>query len=217
MQIANPPFVLSSGMVVPAALDDPRIAQVIDFLVRVWPEMAVRLDKEVVGWYPVVIHPGGEVPIRGHYSGASENPEWLYSSIDDPFGGAEGLLHEYGHLSLKRRGLFYEHWSGVLANDPGELYVSPIRKDKKRPMGAVVHAQYSYLFVTEFEKRGLALGLGDLPTFTLNQARLAEGVQVIETGAKPAPDGIDLIAEIIRWSHALVRYRHEDHVAESPR
>lgn len=214
MQIANPSFVLSEGMVQPANLDDPRINEVIAHLVAVWPEMAVTIDREVTGWYPVVVGTGFT---RGHFSGASSNPEWLYSSIDDPFGGAEGLLHEYGHLDLKRRGVFYEHWLKVLANDPGELYVSPIRKDKKRPMGAVLHAQYSYLFVTEFERRGLALGRGDLETFTINQARLAEGVGVIETHARPLPGSEDFLKSVVDWSHALVEFEHEDHVGESAR
>lgn len=214
MQIANPPIVLSEGTVTPADLADPRIGAVIDHLVVVWPEMAVRIDKEVVGWYPVVVGTGFT---RGHFSGASSNPEWLYSSIDDPFGGAEGLLHEYGHLALKRMGVFYEHWSNVLANDPGELYVSPIRKDKLRPMGAVLHAQYSYLYVTEFEKRGLRIGRGDTETFNINQARLAKGVAEIEQHAKPAPGSEDFLQGVIDWSHALVEITNEDLVAEPPR
>ena len=214
MRIEKSPEVLSSGLVVAAEMDDSRIPKVIEYLVTVWPEMAVTIDKEVRGWYPVIV--GFDPKARGHYSGAANDPEWIYSSLDDPLGGAEGLLHEYGHLDLKRRGVHYESWTAVLKNDPGELYVSPVRKDKKRPMGAVLHAQYSYLYVTTFDCRAWELGLMDRETLTLNQARMAEGVAEIEANVKPTADGREFIEHLIAWSHALARYNpDEDHMAES--
>lgn len=215
MRIEKSSEVLSSGMVVSADLGDIRIPQVINYLVNVWPEMAVKIEKEVTGWYPVIA--GFDPKSRGHYSGAASNPEWIYSSLDDPLGGAEGLLHEYGHLDLKRRGIFYEHWhKGTLLNGPDERYVSPVRKDMLRPMGAVLHAQYSYLYVTEFDVRAWELGIMDRETLTLNQARMAEGVAVIEANVKPAPQCKQFIDHLIAWSHALVRYNpDEDHMAES--
>lgn len=198
MLVAKAPTVLSEGMVYAAEETDPRIPQVLELLQRVWPEGYDEVWKTVTGWYPVIWP--GEMG-RGHFSGCAQQDGWVYSSLNDVIGGAEGLLHEMGHLKLKRMGVYYEHWNAVLANRPDELYVSPIRKDKLRPMGAVLHGLYSYLHVTEFDRRGVLVGAVDEETWRLNVARIVEGTAEVERHARWLDK--EFGESVIRWGHDL--------------
>jgi HEXXH motif-containing protein len=202
MNIAKAEGVLSEGMVVAVGPADPRVGRVLGVLATVWPDAFLEAGAVLTGWYPVEV-PAWPSGARGHFSGAAPEYGWVYSSVNDILGGAEGILHEMGHHKLKEMGVWYEHWTAVLANDPGELYVSPIRKDKLRPMGAVLHAYYSYLYVTEFDRRGFNLGIVDEATYRLNQGRIAEGVAEVERYARPTPEGKAFLDSVIEWGHAL--------------
>ena len=45
----------------------------------------------------------------------------------------------------------FESATAIVGNDPAQRHVSPIVKDRTRPMTAVLHAQYSYVHVTALD------------------------------------------------------------------
>lgn len=201
MRIERCQYVLSEGTVIPIDPADPRAQTSLAILQEVWPVGYDEVQQTVTGWYPVV---AVQDFVRGHHSGAAPSPDgWVYASVNDPVGGAEGLLHEMGHLKLKRMGVYYESWTRVLANRPDELFVSPIRKDRLRPMGAVLHALYSYLYVTQFDVYAYAAGVLDAESLRINRARIAEGTAVLEAHVRPTPDGQEFINSVLRWGHDL--------------
>jgi HEXXH motif-containing protein len=199
VRIRKAPGPLSSGMLEPAEIDDPRLDDALTLLERVWPAALDEADEIVEGIYPAIF-PG--LMARGHFSGIAE-PGWIYVSVNDPVGCAEGILHEMGHLKLISLGIGFERAWAVIANDPADLYESPIRKDKRRPMTAVLHGLYSYLYVTEFDQRGVALGLVDTETWHLNQARIIEGTATLEAHVRTTPAGRAFIESVIAWGHRL--------------
>ena len=74
---------------------------------------------------------------------------WL--TVMCPIGAAEAIVHEMAHQKLRVLGVSFELASRVVGNDRRSLYVSPIVKDRLRPMTAVLHAQYSYIHVTQLD------------------------------------------------------------------
>lgn len=86
-----------------------------------------------------------------HYLGfpAVSVTSCLFSVI----GAADGIIHESWHQRLYQMGMEMEqHNQQLIGNHPDDLYNSPIRFDKKRPMSACVQAIYSYIAVSEFHK-----------------------------------------------------------------
>jgi hypothetical protein len=75
------------------------------------------------------------------------------SSYSNSVTAGDGIIHEVWHQRLHALGIDFETHAGLFfTNTDTEVYDSPIRKDKLRPMPAVIQAQYSYIGVTEYYK-----------------------------------------------------------------
>lgn len=73
------------------------------------------------------------------------------SCLSSVIGAADGIIHESWHQRLYQMGIeMEEHNQQLIGNLPDDLYNSPIRFDKLRPMSACVQAIYSYIAVSEF-------------------------------------------------------------------
>jgi len=164
-----------------------------------WPDGRAMVASTVdVATYWRSTEPGGVGCSCGHW----QPPETggatvVFTTVGDPIGGAEGLVHEAGHLRLHALGVDLEAHDGrLLANAPDELHVSPIRKDKLRPMSAVLQAQYSYVWVT-----ALDLAVGDAATehLSVNLPRVITGRATIERGARWTPAGAEWWGGLCRW------------------
>jgi hypothetical protein len=132
------------------------------------------------------------------------------STYPNPVSAGDGLVHEVWHQRLHALGIDFETHSRLLfSNADDELYESPIRKDKLRPMPAVIQAQYSYIGVTGyytslidqlFDKQTAEITTkpiaqihkADLNNWLLvsarNVYRIREGVDTISANLKPTPD-----------------------------
>jgi HEXXH motif-containing protein len=126
------------------------------------------------------------------------------ATLDSPPGFAAGVAHELGHWKLHALGVHLEDWDGLLLlNRPDELYDSPIRKDKLRPMGAVLQAQYSYLHVLDLEAR--MARAGERHTMhDLNARRVAEGAATIRAHARLTEAGEAFVGACLAWGDRIV-------------
>jgi HEXXH motif-containing protein len=79
----------------------------------------------------------------------------LCATIDDPIGCAQALVHEMSHQKLRALCVSVESAWRLITNDPADLFPSPIRIGRQRPMTAVLHAQYSFIHVVELDLRML--------------------------------------------------------------
>lgn len=180
-------------------------------LLGTWPE---QLEEAVFLWsriYPIQRAAlGGDFAVHGYgctCGGVAGKPFEIYSTVYDPLGFLEGIVHEFAHWKLHTLGVHLMSWSReFLANDFEALYESPIRKDIERPMAAVVHAHYSYLHVIEVGLRRIEQPVNDFPDIPgyrdglrTNLGRMIEGHGTLAECVEPGPLGRDFFRNLGLW------------------
>ncbi|MBI4521692.1 MAG: hypothetical protein HY701_12700 [Gemmatimonadetes bacterium] len=211
--VARDPFNYS-GDVMLDAFDDVLSSELeeADRRLAAWPDGYASLAGFLDEFWPKRMPEGFG---RGSCSGHQMVPSWteafrrtaVYVTVTDPQGCAEGVYHEVGHLRLEALGMNIDDHDGTLITNPiEELYVSPVRKDCKRPMCAVIQALYSWLILTE----------GDLwcasrisreearPYLTQNLPKIEEGIGEVERHVRTTPDGAVFIASMMDWARDIV-------------
>ncbi len=199
-----------------AASDHPAIHQA-EALLKTWPE---QIEEAAFLWariYPIqLVRLENDRGVHGYgctCGGVGGAPFEVYSTVYDPLGFLEGIVHEQAHWKLHTLGVHLESWpQSFLGNDFADLYESPIRKDIKRPMGAVVHAHYSYLHVIEIALRRFEFGVNDFPNepayvdgLRTNLGRMIEGNASLADLAQPGPLGRAFFENIRAWSFEVIR------------
>lgn len=174
-----------------------------------WPAVLPLVKDGMIALCPLTV---GRVQLGhgctcGNYG---DDWGWIYVTADNAWGLAEGLVHEMGHWKLRAFGVWFEDWTDLLLlNKPTELYVSPVRKDIERPMGAVLHAQYSYVHVAEMCNRMLkatAAPRGDDIDWTALQIRrITEGLGTLRTHARGTPEvGAPFLTGLDDWTARVI-------------
>lgn len=205
----------------PARTDHPSIAQGEEFL-RLWPAGYRQAQRLLNVVYPIdYIHAGPGT--RGCFCGtpgtnrgdeSSEDSPFgeVFSSVFDVIGFLEGVVHEMSHWKLHALGTHFEEWDDLLLlNQPKELYTSSIRKDKLRPMGAVLHAHYSYLHVLAIDlativarKAGSEFFSGDATNLRTNTDRAIEGRETIDKNAQWTSEGSGFWKGMEEWTQRML-------------
>jgi HEXXH motif-containing protein len=187
-----------------APFDHPHLARGAKLL-DAWPTFCEQVRRFCTGLAPLW---NPTQPISEDRGGCSCGglTDWgaVTVSVDSPPGFAGGVAHELGHWKLHALGVHLEDWDGVLlTNRPEELYDSPIRKDKQRPMGAVLQAQYSYLHVLDLELRLARVG-NQHTMYALNAQRLAAGAATIRQHVRTTPEGAAFVGACLAWGDRLI-------------
>ena len=176
-----------------------------------WPAVRRQCAEFLVAVVPLtqVNHPrgGGHGCICGHYA---DDFGWIYVSAEDVWGFAEGIVHEMAHWKLRALGMWFEEWTDlILLNKPEELYESPVRKDKPRPMGAVLHAQYSYIHVARMTTLQLQAlekpNNQDWEWLELHLKRITEGRDTLRQHARGTPGfGDAFLSGVNEWTDRVI-------------
>lgn len=201
-----------------APLDHPNIALAVDYL-RYWPDVFRQFPLLIDTFHPITdkqVNSDDDFEmlhmIHGSTSGCSESMfGTVFATVYCPIGLAEAWVHEMGHQKLRALGISFEETTGLITNSPSELYVSPLRRDRLRPMSAVFHAEYSYTYVTNLDvlltraathplKRAALLD-----QLAMNVARIKEGIEVIKQHIKVDRDGERFVAGFIDWNDRVIR------------
>ncbi len=193
-----------------APLDHPHIA-IAEAHVARWPG-GYALVRELVDSYNPIFD--SEVPPERWPSSAGSSShfdKWrfglIFATVYDPLGLAQAFVHEAAHQKLFGLGVLIEHADRIVRNDPARLFPSPI-VERPRPMPAVLHAEYSFIHVTELELR-LLEALDEscererelLRSFLArNVARLEPGLRTIEAGIETDAAGDEFIGAFIPWA-----------------
>jgi hypothetical protein len=132
------------------------------------------------------------------------------ATINHHVGFAEALVHEMAHHKLRALGIQFEESERIVLNPPDQRFHSPIRHDCLRPMPAVLHAQYSYTYVTALDiiiidaaidrERDYSIAQGSLAS---NLPKLEFGIQVIKNHAILDVAGTDFLEGLIDWSQRI--------------
>lgn len=192
-------------------LTDPRVRRGIKLLDH-WPEVRRQCAELLIGVSPLMLGKGedGHGCTCGNYG---DDFGWIFVSADSPWGFAEGIVHEMGHWKLRALGVWFEDWNDLLlANKFDELYASPVRKDKPRPMGAVIHAQYSYIHVARICTLLLAATpqptVNDVDWTALQLKRITEGQLTIREHARGTEAGQQFLAGLDAWTTQVLEEGH---------
>jgi hypothetical protein len=190
-----------------APLDHPNIARG-ERVLQLWPEMYEQCGVLLTSIRPLINDARMlDAPDGDHGAGCScgntDRFGGIESTVHGGLGFAEGIVHELGHWKLHAMGVHLEDWSHLVANSPSELFESPIRKDKARPMGACIQAQYSYLHVLELniiaQSNGIVAGM-----LQLNRDRMRAGRETLRQWTPTPGAGEQFAAAMDAWTIELL-------------
>jgi len=117
-------------------------------LLQRWPTILRQLPYIIDTIYPVGV--AGQ-NLTGRTGSSSthirELPGAMFATTYCAIGTATAIVHEMAHQKLHALGIHLENSNALIINDSSDGFESPIRKDKKRPMQAVLHAEYSFMHI----------------------------------------------------------------------
>ncbi len=209
----------------PASINHLNLAIAAQLLRQAWPAQWHQCARLLETVYPMI---DNRISVTQHGTGCSCGPygtRWgsITATLNGGVGFLEGVIHELAHAKMKALGISLYHWEKLLANpipsaedikrgDGPGLYVSMIRKDLKRPMGAVLQAHYVYIHVGEFLIR-LRDARPDLANDSLTDwirlqgRRMTESLETLEAHVQVTPgDGELFLVALHEWT-ASVRDR----------
>jgi hypothetical protein len=194
-------------------LDHPNIALAAEF-VRRWPTVFTQFRTLMDSFNPMI---DLTIPREryGTWRGSSSHSEesmfgTMFGTFYDPLGLAQAFVHEMAHQKLRALGISVETTTGLITNPPSELYASPIRKDKLRPMSAVFHAEYSFIYVTALDIKMIEAENQQqnitklLSLLARNVRRMEEGLSVIQKHIKVDSDGRIFIDAFFNWAECVI-------------
>lgn len=205
-ELAPPRFAL-------APADHPNLPKAIDYLRR-WPEAYEQFLALIDSVHPCT-DPTIPEGMRGAVSGScSHSHEWWFGTVcvtvDDPIGCAQALVHEMAHQKLRALGVSVEKAWRVVANDPAELFPSPIRIGVARPMTAVLHAQYSFIYIVELDLRMLAAERDPaardhiLQLLLRNVVRMEAGYETLARNIRTDDAGAPFVDTFLAWARRAI-------------
>jgi len=127
----------------------PSIAEATDLLAA-WPAGREHVERLIRRLHPAVdvrrprVLPATTIVSASHSSERRFGTLW--AAVNSPVGLAQSIVHELAHHKLRALGLSAGDARAIVANDPGDLFPSPLVA-WPRPMSAVVHAHYALLHV----------------------------------------------------------------------
>lgn len=201
---------------VPAAADHPGIRRGVEAL-RLWPVgfHQVQLLVDCVSAFVDITAP--EDHVVGCMSGPGPTGFGsVAATVNNHVGFAEAIVHEMAHHKLRALGVEVEVAEGLVTNAPEQLFKSPIRYDRLRPMSAVLHAQYSYMYVA-----ALDMAIVHAAREPARDRRVAEdslavilpklefGLGVLRANAETDQPGAEFLAGLYAWADRILADGHE--------
>jgi hypothetical protein len=136
----------------------------------------------------------------------------IHATVDDALGFAQALVHEMAHQKLRALGVSFETAERLITNDPSQEFESPIRKDRARPMTAVFHAQYSFIYVTALDLKMLARANGNrerqliLMLLARNVPRMQSGYEEVARHVRTDEAGRQFVEAFMKWSCDVLKH-----------
>ena len=136
----------------------------------------------------------------------------IAATINHHVGFAEALVHEMAHHKLRALGIQFEETERIIQNSPDQKFPSPIRYDCLRPMAAVLHAQYSYTYVSALDIKIINAAIDYNRDYSIAEGSLANNLPKLEFGLRVIQDnaildtaGNNFMEGLIDWSKQIFR------------
>jgi len=175
-----------------------------------WPEVARQWPKIL---HTLQCFTDTQPPESRLYSAShsvSERFGVIALTVDCPLATAQAIVHEMAHAKLRVMGVDNEKATRIIANPGTDLFPSPIVVDEPRPMTAVLHAQYSFIHVTQLDLFMLEcendpVTRSDIRVLLArNLSRMKAGLPILRQSAKPGRDGGPFLNAFIEWCEAVI-------------
>ena len=132
-------------------------------------------------------------------------------TVDCPLATAQAVVHETAHNKLRAMGVANEDAIRIVVNPPTDLFSSPVVVDQLRPMSAVLHAEYSFIHVTQLDLMMLEREEDDqiradiLVLLARNVPRMEAGFVTIQRHIRTDKAGEVFIDAFLDWSDRVLR------------
>jgi ADP-heptose:LPS heptosyltransferase len=199
-------------------LDHPNMGRA-ESLVRHWPVVYRQFQRLVDSFHPLW---EASVPIEGDHApllSCSEASEAHFGSIMatvlNPLMLAEAFVHEMAHQKLHALGVSLESARRLVRNPADRLYKSPVIRDRLRPMTAVLHAEYSFLYITELnikiyeEETAPASRDAVVQLLAGNLPRIEEGLEELVDHLETDAEGAAFFEGLGSWVERVIRRGRE--------
>lgn len=199
---------MMTDALLPAKVDHPNIAAGGVLLSR-WPNAYAQFTRLIDTVYPYTDPEQarmGDQALGSSSHSYEEDFGSVHATVDNALGFAQALIHEMSHQKLRALGVSIETAERLVTNSPSEEFESPIRKDRKRPMSAVLHAQYSFIHVTALDLYMLAGATGQrerqliLMLLARNVPRMQSGYEEVARHVKTDDAGRQFVDAFMKWS-----------------
>lgn len=199
--------------IIDGPIDHPNIHRAAE-LVRLWPAAFRQFQQLIDSFHPLWLD---TVP-----ADTSEPPLISCSGIDPLTFGlvratvcnhwmlAEAFVHEMAHQKLIALGVSIESAAQIVRNPPQRLYRSPVIRDRLRPMTAVLHAEYSFTYITQLNihmyRHGVDQAARDIAAQLLaeNLSRIREGLGELDQYLETDEAGASFFLGLRQWVTRLV-------------
>jgi hypothetical protein len=148
----RPDFDRDFGGYIEAPADHPVIPQAVSVL-HLWPR-GVAQARRLIHTLHAAIDPR---TVAGEGLAVSSSHSYedafgtLWATIDSPMALAEAIVHEMAHHKLRALGVGFTSARRIVVNLKNEQYPSPILGGRRRPMPAILHAEYALLHMAALE------------------------------------------------------------------
>jgi hypothetical protein len=205
-ELAPPRFAL-------APPDHPNLVRAVELLRR-WPAVYEQFVALVDSVHPC-IDPTIPAQLRSMVNGSCSHSHeaWFGTvcvTVDSAIGCAQALVHEMAHQKLRALGVSVESAWRMIVNDPSERYLSPIKIGVPRPMTAVLHAQYSFIYIVELDLRMLAGELDPLQRDRIlqllmrNVVRMEAGYETLARDVRTDAAGARFVEAFLAWARSAI-------------
>lgn len=195
----------------PAPLDHPNLekaTQLTRHHSAIYQQVQQLVSSVSVFRSPGVIHDG----VTGSISGAAPGGfGHVFATLDHHAGFAEAIVHEVAHHKLRALGIQLVTATRLIRNPVWQQFQSPLRPDRLRPMTALVHAQYSYMYVCGLEvavirasqnpERDRRIAQG---TLAIHLPKLRFSLGIIRVHIQLDAEGERFMTGFYRWCDAIL-------------
>lgn len=196
-----------------APFDHPNLLRGVEYLRR-WPTAYEQFKALVDSVHPC-LNPNIQPQHRDISIGSSSHSyEQYFGAVcvtaDNAVGCAQALVHEMAHQKLRALGVSVEQAWRLIANPPTTLYPSPIKIGQQRPMTAVFHAEYSFIYVTELDIRMLEAEHNEMSRHHIlqllmrNVVRMGAGYETLIRYMQTDDAGAIFVEAFLRWAERAI-------------
>ncbi len=191
---------------VPAPADHPNIQQAVE-LIRLWPTVFTQCQRLIRKANFFVDTAVPEKGFIGSLSRAGADGFGTVAvTVNDPVALAESIVHEMGHNKLRALGVDFTSAKRIVTNTEGDQYKSPVRYDCLRPMTAILHAMWSYTYLTALDVEILRASSDHAvkhrvaqQSLALNLPRLDFGLDVLQSHVQTDEAGKQFFFGFFQW------------------